>query len=130
MKNEEKMMKVNCSFCGKGMECPEGMIKKFEKHICFDCVQNPATEFPEDMTKVHVDIPSDEIEAIPEIITANISDKLFPEIWKERKNGLKQMPPEDMAREMFEEGVFSGISGFFYAMMKERKRELSKKDGM
>lgn len=59
----KKSVKVNCSFCGKEIECPEDMLEKSKKHMCYECFQN-AGELAkgEDLGEVHVDIPMDEIE--------------------------------------------------------------------
>lgn len=59
---KERTVKVNCSFCGKEIECPENM-KNSEKHACFDCFQkisrNPRKR--KKIGKVHVAIPKDRV---------------------------------------------------------------------
>jgi len=45
-----KILKVNCSFCGIEIECPEEM-KDMEKHLCFNCFQNLSEHEFEDIEK-------------------------------------------------------------------------------
>ena len=78
---EEKSIKVNCSFCGKGIECPENMMQS-KKHMCYTCFQN-AGELSkgEDLGQVHVDIPMDKMdELIPENLTNSKSRRLLNNI--------------------------------------------------
>ncbi|MBI2558970.1 hypothetical protein HYW20_06635 [Candidatus Woesearchaeota archaeon] len=69
----KESVKVNCTFCGKEIECPKDMLQKSKKHMCYDCFQN-AGELAkeEDLGEVHVDIPMDEL--IPENLTI-LTDK-------------------------------------------------------
>ena len=98
----KKSIKVNCSFCGKEIECPENMLNS-KKHMCYDCFQN-AGELAkgEDLGKVHVDIPMDKMdEMIPENLTNSLVEEAFPDVWKERKEELKAMSKHNLAEEMF-----------------------------
>ena len=60
--SKSKIVKVNCSFCSKEMECPEEMLEKSKKHMCHECffdrLQKGGSETLQD---VHVDIPRDKL---------------------------------------------------------------------
>jgi len=124
MENELKSVKVNCNFCGKEIECPEDMLEKAEKHMCFDCFQGTDNKETIDASKVHVDIPIDKFnEFIPETMTNSIVEDVFPEIWKERKQELKEMSKRELAEEMFGAGAYIAIKSFIESMSEEAKKE-------
>lgn len=105
---EDKTIKVDCSFCGKEIECPENMMKT-EKHACFECFNKLKEEWSgEDFSKVHVDIPMDKMDKImPEILMNTLINEVFPELWRERKNDLKEMSKKELAEAMFAAGAES-----------------------
>jgi len=113
-----KILKVNCSFCGIEIECPEEM-KDMEKHLCFNCFQNLSEHEFEDIEKIHVEIPSDKLEDIilDALMTCIIND-LFPRFWKDKRRQLKNMRKKEMAKEAFA----AGASATFHLM-----RELGEK---
>lgn len=82
-KENERILKVNCSYCGKEIECHEDMIKA-EKHMCFSCFKKLGNEIkPEDIgsNKVHVDIPIEKLkEEIPSLIASGITKKSISRI--------------------------------------------------
>jgi len=108
---EQKSVKVNCSFCGAEIECPEHMLKDAEKHMCFECFQDSAHKLKnEEIEKVHIDIPKDKIdEVMPKFLLNQIMHGVFPDVWSERKNELKELSKKDLAKEMFAEGVRSAL---------------------
>ncbi len=107
MEGNEKAIRVNCSFCGAEMVCPPDMMDS-EKHMCGDCFTNPEiVEREEDLEKVHIDVPKDKI---PEMVAGSLSEHLirevFPAMWKEKKEELKEMSKKNLAEEMFGWGAY------------------------
>ena len=100
--------KVNCSWCGREIECPEDMLNA-EKHGCFECFKKLEEgkikiENPE---KVHFDIPSEELATkVAEIYC----EKAFPEIWNQNKKELKELSKKELAETMFRLGIEVAIS--------------------
>lgn len=126
-----KAVKVDCSFCGKEIECPQNMLH-LKKHMCYDCFQN-AGELAkgEDLGQVHVDIPMDRMdELIPENLTNVLVDDAFPDIWSERKDELKNLSKKDLAREMFGAGAYIAIQQMLATMKdaEEDKKNPKKQD--
>lgn len=124
-----KSIKVNCSFCGSDMECPENMLQDSEKHMCFECFQSTDEEnMPSDVSKVHIDIPKDKLlDTMPDAMTSSMVEELFPDIWKERKEELKEMSKKELAEEMFGAGVYVAINNLIKAMSKDVNKEPEKK---
>lgn len=110
--SKSKSVKVNCSFCGNEIECPEDMLETSKEHMCYACF---ITREPSDkeIKDVHVDIPTDKM---PEVLASGMADKmveeLFPGLWSERKNKLKEFSRKDLATEMFGAGVYLGVKAF------------------
>lgn len=102
---KEKEIMVQCSFCGKDIPCPENM-KGHEKHMCFGCFNKPVGD-DIDFDKVHVAVPYDKMNemVLPEIMK-NVSEKVFPSMWRERKSILKGLPRKELAREAFLDGAY------------------------
>ena len=120
--NEGKAVKVTCSFCGKDMECPEHMLAKSDKHMCFTCFNEK--NYPNvELKNVHIDIPINELHAnILLRIADKIADEGFPELWHSGKEGLKMMSKRELAEEMFGAGVYIGIKNFI-EMIKKPEEE-------
>lgn len=125
MENEFKSVKVDCSFCGKEIECPENMLEKSETHMCFECFQGiDDKKMPKDTSKVHIDIPQDKFnDVLPEAMTNSLVEEAFPEIWKERKRKLREMSKKELAEEMFGAGAYIAISDMMRALKHETERE-------
>jgi len=108
---KEELIKVNCSYCGKEIECPKNMLKEVEKHACLDCFKN-LTKDKANKTKVHVDIPMNEaLENIAEEFADKQTNEGFPEIWAEHKEEMKEMSKKELAEKMFNEGIYLGFIG-------------------
>src|SRR3989338_3691062 len=95
--SNSKSVKVDCSFCGKEITCPEKMLKTSNKHMCYECfITHEPTE--EEIKKVHVDIP---IDKMSEVTASSMADRMvaeiLPDLWSERKNDLKEMSKKDLA---------------------------------
>ncbi len=121
-----KTVKVKCSFCSKEIECPEDMLD-VEKHACFECFQNKSKELskmpPE---KIHVDIPRDRMEdLIPETLTNHIVEEVFPDVWSERKEELKDLSKKELAEEMFGAGAFIAIQGVLKTIKEGEENEIN-----
>ena len=116
-------VKVNCSFCGNEIECPEDMLKKSKKHMCYECfiTHEPSDE---EMKDVHVDIPKDKLS---EVSASSMADRMveeaFPEMWSNKKEELKEMSKKELAEEMFGAGVYLGVKTFM-DMMKKMEEEI------
>ena len=130
MEGTKESVKVNCTFCGKEIECPNDMLQKSKKHMCYECFQN-AGELSkgEDLGQVHVDIPMSRMdELIPENLTNSLVEGAFPDVWKERKEELKAMSKRDLAEEMFGTGAYIAIQQMLYTMKQMDKAEDEKSD--
>ncbi|MEK6887833.1 MAG: hypothetical protein AABX14_02695, partial [Candidatus Aenigmatarchaeota archaeon] len=108
---EDKSVKVNCSFCGKEIECPENMLNA-EKHACYECFEKimekkggeKMTE--EEIERIHVDIPRDKADEIADNYMINsVVDEAFPRFWKDKKDSLKDMPRRDAVYYAFGSGA-------------------------
>lgn len=112
---KEEIVKVNCSYCGKEIECPKKMLDKVEKHACLKCFKN----LPEDksnQTKIHVDIPislDEAIEGIADKFVEKQIKEVFSEIWAKHKDEMKEMSKKELAKKMFDEGLYMGFIGAF-----------------
>ena len=117
-----KMLKVNCSFCGKEIECPEDMINS-EKHSCSECFEKlKDNQSGEETGKIHVDVPPEKFdEMLPEVMTNSLVKEVFPDIWKERKQELKQVSKKQLAEEMFSAGAYIAISNMIQVIHKQEK---------
>lgn len=118
----EEIVKVNCSYCGKEIECPKDMLDKVEKHACLDCFENLPKD-KDNITKVHVDIPMNEaIENIAQEFASKQAEEVFPEIWAEHREEMKEMSKKELAEKMFDEGLYMGFIGAFtYPATQEEK---------
>ena len=128
MDEDVKSVKVNCSFCGADMECPENMLQESEKHMCFECFQNTDEKnIPDDISKVHIDIPKEKLlDTMPDAMTSSMVEEMFPDIWKERKEELKEMSKKELAEEMFGAGIYVAINNFLKAMSEGANKESNK----
>lgn len=126
-KNEvEKMVKVNCSFCGKEIECPEKMLN-VDKHLCYECYKNPSREISEkELSKIHVDIPMDKVnEIFCDDLSRYIQEEIFPKLWQERKEKLKELSKKELAELMLIEGAVNGANILFERMKEEEENDLA-----
>ena len=92
----EKIVNVNCSFCGNEIECPENMLGS-EKHSCYECFRDMGEKIPaNEREKIHVDIPMEKMdELMPQMLTSGLVEEAFPELWKESKKEFKEMPKKE-----------------------------------
>ncbi len=105
-KNEkrEKMNKISCSFCSVEIECPENMMH-YEKHSCYNCYKKIGKEIPkENLGKIHVDVPKDEMVKTGEFLEAVIG-KGFEQFMSQSKNELKMASKKEAMRESFMAGA-------------------------
>ncbi|MFA4820496.1 MAG: hypothetical protein WC613_06090 [Candidatus Aenigmatarchaeota archaeon] len=130
---ENKSVKVNCSFCGKEIECPENMLDT-KKHACYQCfeeiMEKKDTEkmTEEEIERIHVDIPRDKADEIADNYMINsVVDEAFPRFWKDEKERLKDMPRRDAVYYAFGSGA-TAMLGLVKQMEEEaERREKSKK---
>ncbi len=87
---KEQMLKVNCSFCGKEIECPRDMVNT-EKHSCFECFEKLKDNWSDiEKSKIHIDLPPEKLnEVLPEVLTDSIVEEIFPQLWIDKKTGIK-----------------------------------------
>lgn len=126
-KSEKKSVRVNCSFCGKEIECPEDMLGA-KKHACFECFEKLQENLPEEeIENMHVDIPRDKMDEISDNYMINtIMDVTFQRFWKEEKDRLKDMSRKDAVAYAFGSGA-SSMLGLIKQMDEEtERREKSK----
>ena len=120
-----KSINVNCSFCGKGIECPENM-KNVEKHACFECFQKLGEKIPAEEVargRIHVDMPMGKAEEmLPGIMASLAAEEFFPMAWKEKKSELKEMSKKEIAKYMFAAGA-GVISEHILHLLKEAERQ-------
>ena len=122
----EETVNVNCSYCGKEIECPKNMIDKVEKHACVECFKNLPKD-KDNITKVHVDIPmNNALENIADEFAKKQIKDVFPEIWAKHKDEMKEMSKKELAEKMFDEGLYMGFIGAFTypVAMAEDKEDL------
>lgn len=107
---DNEVVKVNCSFCGKEIECPKNMLNS-EKHACFECFQNLDKLSPsEDIRKIHVDIPREKMnEIMPEVLIGLLMKEVFPRLWSEAKADIKEMSKKELSEFMFLEGIQAAL---------------------
>jgi hypothetical protein len=119
-----KIIKVQCSFCGKDMECPEDMLATSKRHMCYECFQKSDTITDKDLKNIHVDIPMDEFsDVIAENFAEDMIDEVFPKLWPEKKRDFKELSKKDLSREMFGAGVYLGIQAFMDLMRDGEKNK-------
>jgi len=122
---KEQILKVKCSFCGKEIECPKDMIDT-EKHSCFECFEKLKDSWSDiEKGKIHIDMPSEKLnQVLPEVLTDSMVEKIFPKVWSDKKQELKQLSKKELAREMFGAGAYIAIDN----MIKMHKSEQEKKN--
>ena len=128
---DEDIVKVNCSFCGKEIDCPKNMLKS-KKHACYDCFKKIGDEIPaKEVGKIHVDFDMGQFEEdMPSFLAENATATTFPEIWKMHKIEIKKMSKKEMAKEMFFRGAETmayALNDFSKESESEDERTLNKK---
>ncbi len=133
MNEETKSIKVSCSFCGAPMECPEDKIETVEKHMCFECFQKIGEKeidnIKDSAAKIHFDIP---MEQMDEFIAGKMIDgmleEIFPKIWKDSKEDIKESSKKEVAQAMFVAGAYHGILTMMNSIkdLEKQEREKSK----
>jgi hypothetical protein len=115
------MTKVNCSFCGKGMECPDKMLEKYKdlKHICKDCaLKNKETK---DFYKEFEQFIKN-FERYDKISDEMVDILKFGEFWSGYKRAKHKFTDREMAEDFFKCGIsafldflnFTGIHPEFF----------------
>jgi len=127
--SKSKIIKVKCSFCGKDIECPEEMLKTSKKHMCSECFQKADTlKIDQDLENIHVDMPMEEFTDIAvDNFTQMVVNDVFPQIWSEKKEELKEFSKKDLSKEMFGAGVYLGIHAFLDSMKEFEKNGKNRK---
>jgi len=110
MEDKVEDVTVFCSYCNKEMTCPENMLKA-DKHVCFGCLIDEKLGLKgKDIKDAHLDIPKDKIsEMMPELMTGHLIEEVFPQLWSESKEELKELSKKDLAKEMFAAGAMAAI---------------------
>ena len=129
---DKEIVNINCTFCGKEIECPNDMLATSKKHMCHLCFAKK-DEFKEDMIDVHVDLPQEKfIEETANSMVNDMVKDVFPRIWGGEKTKLKEIPKKELAYEMFGRGAYIALSTMLKLQhelgMKEQE-EAYKKNG-
>jgi len=111
-----KIIKVNCDFCGKDMECPEEMLKTSKRHMCYTCFQNSKNiknVRGEELKNIHVDVPMDEHESHGRFFKTPLALSSLGgkpcHLW----HGMgTELSKKELSKEMFGAGVYMGIQAF------------------
>jgi|SRR3989344_6962121 len=102
---ENEMKKVNCSFCGNKMDCPENMLTA-QKHVCNNCINKVDNKnfakFAEEMGNVFKEL-GDASEIADELVKLNFNEYLENEEYKE-------LSKEDFGKEMYFEGIMNVLA--------------------
>lgn len=106
---KKNIIKTKCDFCGKEIECPIEMIDL--KQCCFDCF----IKLPEKMNeipvgKLHIDVPLKDNDKMNEFVAMNITERIFPNFWKDRKDELKDMNKKEAIQAGFATGVLTTLN--------------------
>jgi len=134
---KEEIVNVNCSYCGKEIECPKNMLNEIEKHACLDCFKNlDKKQYSDKNAKVHIDIPLNEIMSYDEstllnfaTITADsMTNDVFPKFWNDAKNEVKDLSKKGLAEEMFHAGAVNMLYGYL-KLTEEMSKKNNKKEG-
>lgn len=123
---------VDCSFCGKRIECPPDMLETAKKHMCSMCFEDADNLLKngEELADVHVDIPRKEFDTkISNTMTSEMVEDLFPEVWQERKEELKELSKRDLAEEMFGAGAYLAFRSMMESLRKTEKEMEEKNEG-
>jgi hypothetical protein len=117
----KNIIKVNCSFCGKEIECPEHMAKKVEKHLCFECFNSEdkistlgrEEEFKKKVLsgKIHIDIPLCKLkDKLPEVLAEKLTEEVFSMIWEKLKKDVGEYNKKELAEKMFYQGAIQAFA--------------------
>lgn len=121
----EEIVHVDCSFCGKGMECPKSMMSKAKQHMCQICFQARVDSGKgEELKDVHVDYPVGDM--ITETASRMVNDMIkdvFPKIWDSRKKELKELTKKELAKEMLGAGAFIALSTILKLQQAQGQKE-------
>ncbi len=123
-----KSVKVNCSFCGKEIECPEDMLKDAEKHACFECFEDREDKFAglseEEIGKIHVDYPLEELNSrMAKDLADELVEQEFSEVWSDMKDDFKESSKKELAEEMFWQGASMAAGTLMEALRHKMKEE-------
>lgn len=105
----EEIQTIKCNFCDNRIECPEEM-KNAEIHSCFECYEKMRDKLPKDESKIHVEMTDLQAkEVMPEVLIGVLLEDIFPELWKENKEEIKEMSRRESSMMMFVEGAKSTL---------------------
>lgn len=126
---DENSVNVNCDFCGKQIECPKDMLETSKKHMCHECfLERTKNGSDEELKDVHVDFPTENlIEETANKMVNQMIDEVFPDMWRERKEELKELSKKDLACEMFGVGAYVALSDLMKAL---HEHEMKDKEGL
>jgi len=115
---------MQCSFCCKEIECPKDILNA-KKHMCHVCFQDKIEKSSyEDLKDVHVDYPTEDfIEETANRMVNKMIDEVFPKLWSERKNELKEMSKKDLAYDMFGTGAYIALSTLMKLLHQKEVKE-------
>jgi hypothetical protein len=95
------MEKTKCNLCHKEMNCSEEGCDTV-KHLCFECYRQHEEISDVELDKMHVEAPSAEVR---QKMVDSMVEEVFPGIWDERKEELKELSKKELAKFMFSFGA-------------------------
>lgn len=130
---DKKSVKVNCSFCGKEIECPEDMLEDADKHACMDCFDKGEELFKgmseEEIGKIHVDLPLQQLNfKMAERLADQLVKEEFTEVWSELKDDFKESSKKELAEEMFWQGANMAAATMMESLRMKAKEEEESED--
>jgi len=109
----QKTVRVKCSYCNKGMDCPINIFGIVDKNMCYGCFnkydfdKNPSSEKEKIFFEYQPAL--DKAHELIERIIEQVGDNMFRERWKENRKYFQMLTKEELARLMFKDGFLDGI---------------------
>lgn len=121
-----KSVKVDCSFCGKEIECPPDMLNS-EKYACYECFQSLKKSSPQNFNNIHVDIPKDKF--LSDALLDTMMEEEFNKLWNNIKSDFKGMSKKEIAKRMFEMGANMTFETIMEMAKSKKTKGWSEKNG-
>lgn len=98
------MLTLKCNFCSKEISCPVEE-KDVAQHACFECYQKLEQQgnlSEEELDQIQVDISAEEMN---NMVVGDLLEEIFPHLWNEKKEELKDVSKKELAEFMFAAGA-------------------------
>lgn len=100
----EEMLTLKCNFCSKEISCPIEE-KDASQHACFECYRKLESErklSEEELEQIQVDVP---VEEMNKMVVGDLLEEIFPSLWEDKKDDLKEFSKKELAEFMFAAGA-------------------------